>query len=1006
MRKYRSFLILVTMLLSACGGRGGNKTSSNSNTETSSGTSTSEQSSSGTSTSTSASSSSSEDIQHNYSLEWSYDENVHYHACIDVGFEHLRKDEAPHHMEVIDQQEATFEDEGYKTYKCNVCPYEHTDIIPVLEHNYSSDYLDIDDREYHYQACIDPGYENLVKKSPHNYTVNVVVPTYESEGYTEHTCKECHYSYKDDYKDRLEHHYGDYTYDEEYHYRYCTDPGYEYLFVKEAHEMEEEVIEPTFEAGGYTRHYCKAGCGYEYHDNETPKKEHTYAEEWSYDEVYHWQACLDKGYEDLKRGYSRHDESNEYQHWVDSTYEGPGYDARYCEICDYEVSRTIVDQKTHGLLMALNEDEESYAVVGTDELFDNHNVIIPSTFNNLPVTRIGYGAFKNKSLQAPVDLPSSITTINDEAFMNNPQMTGIFQIPENVTTIGVSAFEYTGINQFNLPDGLLTIGNRAFAKTQITIGTLPDSVVEVGEGIYAGCSKLTTLRLPFFGKTKDIAPNNNTTDTILGHYFDKVSFDNSVKITQYYGIVNSNTVHDDFYFPNGLTTIELRGGTSIPDYAFYGVNTITTLHIPLSVVNFNRFAFYNMTGLSTIYYGGDITNWASIETKNNTSVSSSPLSNIHNTNMKLYVADENGEVNISGNHYTLPHEVNVDFCEKIPDYFLTNLSQITSITIADGVTSVGYFAFAKCTNLKSLVIPDTVTYIDANIIYGCSALENLRLSKNAAPQPFDGCKKLKTVVMPSVYRDLLGDCFLNDDGPLVYQYPNDNDSQYYRHIPTSLQEITIQGGSIPRGYLSGDTRIQKVTFGKDVTGYGYSQFRANNSLEEVVFEKYPFNEESEGNGYNECSIGKLFSTRSYAGCNNRVQLYNGIKYIPEDNAFESMYGVEVREASRYYFPSSLKKIEVKSGTVSKYAFTNIDSIKEITFGKDVTLSYSYCCADMDGLEVVNLEAGITIASNLSILAFKDSNNIKTVNFKGTEEEFLEIKDRLGFTCEFEVNYIE
>ena len=44
-------------------------------------------------------------------------------------------------------------------------------------------------------------------------------------------------------------------------------------------------------------------------------------------------------------------------------------------------------------------------------------------------------------------------------------------------------------------------------------------------------------------------------------------------------------------------------------------------------------------------------------------------------------------------------------------------TSLTSITIQDGVTSIGYDAFYRCTSLTSITIPNSVTSIGTNAFY-------------------------------------------------------------------------------------------------------------------------------------------------------------------------------------------------------------------------------------------------------------------------------------------------
>lgn len=52
-------------------------------------------------------------------------------------------------------------------------------------------------------------------------------------------------------------------------------------------------------------------------------------------------------------------------------------------------------------------------------------------------------------------------------------------------------------------------------------------------------------------------------------------------------------------------------------------------------------------------------------------------------------------------------------------------SNLTSIVIPDSVTTIGSQAFYKCSSLVSVVIPDSVTTIGSYAFYGCSSLTNI-----------------------------------------------------------------------------------------------------------------------------------------------------------------------------------------------------------------------------------------------------------------------------------------
>ena len=1043
MKHVRNLFLLTTLLLSACGGGKGSsdafsswgQSSSNqsSSTSLSSSKTSSEASSEHSHSHSSEENSSSEEIEHHYSDAWSSDDEYHWHACIDEGYEDLKIDYAPHTYEFLGGEEPTYETEGTNYYECKVCKHFYKEEVPALEHHYYDEYYYYD-HENHIQYCSDEGYDYLYKLSPHEFIDEInEEPTFEMEGHATHTCKYCGYSWGE-YLPRKEHNYGPWEFYTPYdHIRYCTDEGYGSWYQTQAHDMHEEVIEPTFEEGGYTHHYCSV-CGWHYDDTFTDPKPHNYAMVYSFNETHHWRACTDEGYEDLKVDYAEHGTHGHFEDIdVYPTNDAPGHANWQCLQCGYVYNESIVNQKTQGMIFTLINEGTAYSITGTDMYFNEYSYI-PETYNGLPITEIGDCAFKGLSITT-ITLPDTVTKIGDEAFMNteltniqwgneiihigdnafkNTKFTSI-TLPNKLQTIGDSAFENTLITSFDLPESLHNIGDRAFANTPISEITLPDNIIETGFAVFSGCYHLTKISLPYFGQTRDLPRNNKSIGSVLGHYFGTDSFTSSTKYTQNYGYDNGNLTIDT-YIPNGLTDIIIRGGSIVPDYALNRITGIKNIYLGKSIEHFGYSSFQEMTGLKNVYYEGDITDWACIDTKPTGSITgSSPLINLNN-GIILYLEDENGTVNFDNKKFYIPQEVVVNFCEEIPSLYLTGLSQITSVTIKDGVTSVGDFAFNSCVNLKTLIFPDTVTYMGSNVFTQCSNIETLRLSNNASSAyngQFVGLKKLKSLYIPSIHNNVtcLGDFFSNSDGTIVTQYPYENNTAYTRGIPSGLNDITIGGGSVHIGFFSGCSMVQKVTFGKDMTSYGKSLFRANTGISELVFEKYPFTEDSEAEdtsyshaGIDRFLLGKLLSRYAFTGGQERLQLYAPAdrKHLPESQWYV-MYEDSTKNICRCYVPTSLKKIEVKNGLVGQYALINLDPVEEVTFGKGVTLSYR-SCGDMDNLRVVNLEAGIQFQYSFAGV-FDQCPNIETINFKGTEEQFLEIKDYLGISTEYTVNYI-
>ncbi len=197
-------------------------------------------------------------------------------------------------------------------------------------HTYSSSWSHDETYHWHASTC---GDDAVSGKERHDYEVRVVDPTYEAAGYSEYACKTCGYSYTGDETGKLTHNYSsEWSRDGNSHWHACTDAGYENLKSDDAvHTYEDKVIDPTYEAEGYTRHTCTV-CGYYYDDSNTSKLEHNYSKDWSHDDDKHWHACVDAGYESLKKDESDHSFKTET---VEPTYEAEGYTTHTCTVCGY-----------------------------------------------------------------------------------------------------------------------------------------------------------------------------------------------------------------------------------------------------------------------------------------------------------------------------------------------------------------------------------------------------------------------------------------------------------------------------------------------------------------------------------------------------------------------------------------------------------------------------------------------------------------------------------------------
>ena len=73
----------------------------------------------------------------------------------------------------------------------------------------------------------------------------------------------------------------------------------------------------------------------------------------------------------------------------------------------------------------------------------------------------------------------------------------------------------------------------------------------------------------------------------------------------------------------------------------------------------------------------------------------------------------------AGGAIAIPDEIDGQAVTSIGNYAFAYCTGLTSVTIPDSVTSIGNFAFAYCTGLTSVTIGSSVTSIGNYAFAGC-----------------------------------------------------------------------------------------------------------------------------------------------------------------------------------------------------------------------------------------------------------------------------------------------
>ena len=181
-------------------------------------------------------------------------------------------------------------------------------------------------------------------------------------------------------------------------------------------------------------------------------------------------------------------------------------------------------------------DDGTYEVSGIGSCTDTE-IIIPSVYNDKPVTSIGDSAFNGYSGLTSVTIPDSVTSIGYSAFSGCSGLTSV-TIPDSVTSIGSGAFEYcSGLTSVTIGNGVTSIGYSAFGGCYKLVEVINKSGLNITKGSSDNGDIAYYALNVKSGGTSDIVNK----DGYLFYTYDNVNY-----LVAYVGSDTNLTLPDDY----------------------------------------------------------------------------------------------------------------------------------------------------------------------------------------------------------------------------------------------------------------------------------------------------------------------------------------------------------------------------------------------------------------------------------------------------------------------------
>ena len=451
------------------------------------------------------------------------------------------------------------------------------------------------------------------------------------------------------------------------------------------------------------------------------------------------------------------------------------------------------------------------------------------------------GAFQGTSITA-ITLPNRPVSIGAYAFKQCAALTTVTFKSKSVEKIGKYAFaenpELVSLPGFENVNTLKTMPENMFSNdAKLAQAIIPDGVEEVGGSAFKGCSSITSATIP--ATVKVLGTDSGTMQT--SYVFRDCTSLASVTFED--GIQLENLWSSIFDGCSSLESLTLPEGIKyIGAYIIRG-SAVKSIKVPASVEELYNYAFASAGELTSVTFAegsqirnigmnafekSGLTSFSFPETDGVIEIATGRNAGIFNACQNLTDLHLSSSIKSLGDmlvgctsikHITVAKE-SVNFKADKTNSILYNYNETAikyicglldeeTVTIADGIKTIGESAFANQWKVKKFIIPESVKDIESKAFENCISLIELEFKKNGlitsiGSNIFKGCTKLTKIALPEGLKTIGSSAFGGSSLQEVY-------------VPDSVTKI---GASA----FQNVTTLTKVTGMRNVTSIGDRAF--------------------------------------------------------------------------------------------------------------------------------------------------------------------------------------